>query len=92
MRRSIGETYKAPKGEVMEIKRSRSPASTAAAEATAAPPGGSLIALRLLVCTGHTSETLVTTPGPVPGQCSRFFVAAVRLLQQQYDLASEELT
>ena len=26
----------------------------------------------------------------VPGQCSRFFVAAVRLLQQQYDLASEE--
>ena len=37
VRRSIGETYKAPKGEVMEIKRSRSPASTAAAEATAAP-------------------------------------------------------
>jgi hypothetical protein len=28
--------------------------------------------------------------GPVPGQCSRFFVAAVHLLQQQYDLASEE--
>ena len=30
--------------------------------------------------------------GPVPGECSRFFVAAVRLLQQQHDLASEELT
>jgi hypothetical protein len=28
--------------------------------------------------------------GPVPGQCSRFFLAAVRLLQQQYDLAPEE--
>jgi hypothetical protein len=28
--------------------------------------------------------------GPVAGQCSRFFVAAVHLLQQQYDLASEE--
>ena len=28
--------------------------------------------------------------GPVPGQCSRFFLAAVRLLQQKYDLAPEE--
>jgi hypothetical protein len=26
----------------------------------------------------------------VPGQCSRFFVTALRLLQQQYDLAPEE--
>ena len=30
--------------------------------------------------------------GPVPGQCSRFFVAASSLLQPRYDLASEELT
>jgi hypothetical protein len=28
--------------------------------------------------------------GPVPGQCLRFFLAAVRLLQQHYDLAPEE--
>jgi hypothetical protein len=28
--------------------------------------------------------------GPVPGQCWRFFLAALRLLQQQYDLAPEE--
>jgi hypothetical protein len=28
--------------------------------------------------------------GPVPGQCSRVFVPAVRLLQQQYDLVAEE--
>jgi hypothetical protein len=28
--------------------------------------------------------------GPVPGQCSRFFLAALRLLQQQYDLAPEQ--
>jgi hypothetical protein len=28
--------------------------------------------------------------GPVPGQCSRVFVATLRLFQQQYDLAPEE--
>ena len=39
-----------------------------------------------------TATALRRSGGPVPGQCSRFFVAAVRLLQQQHDLASEELT
>jgi hypothetical protein len=37
-----------------------------------------------------TATVLRRSGGPVPGQCSRFFVAAVRLLQQRYDLASEE--
>jgi hypothetical protein len=37
-----------------------------------------------------TATVLRRSGGCVPGQCSRFFVAAVHLLQQQYDLASEE--
>jgi hypothetical protein len=37
-----------------------------------------------------TATVLRHSGGPVPGQCSRFFVAAVRLLQQQYDIASEK--
>ena len=37
-----------------------------------------------------TATVLRRSGGRAPGQCSRFFVAAVRLLQQQYDLASEE--
>jgi hypothetical protein len=37
-----------------------------------------------------TATVLRHSGGPVPGQCSRFFVAAVRLLQQQYDLIAEE--
>ena len=37
-----------------------------------------------------TATALRRSGGPVPGQCSRFFVAAVRLLQQRYDLLSEE--
>jgi hypothetical protein len=37
-----------------------------------------------------TATVLRRSDGRVPGQCSRFFVAAVRVLQQQYDLASEE--
>ena len=37
-----------------------------------------------------TASALHRSGGPIPGQCSRFFVAAVRLLQQQYDLAPEE--
>ena len=37
-----------------------------------------------------TATALRRSGGAVPGQCSRFFVAAVRLLQQQYDLAPEE--
>jgi hypothetical protein len=37
-----------------------------------------------------TATVVRRSGGPVPGQCSRFFVAAVRLLQQQYDLAPEE--
>jgi hypothetical protein len=37
-----------------------------------------------------TATVLRRSGAPVPGQCSRFFVAAVRLLQQQYDLAPEE--
>jgi len=39
-----------------------------------------------------TATAFRRSGGPVPGECSRFFVAAVRLLQQQHDLASEELT
>jgi hypothetical protein len=37
-----------------------------------------------------TATVLRRSGGPVPGQCSRFFVAAVHLLQQRYDLAAEE--
>jgi hypothetical protein len=37
-----------------------------------------------------TATVVRRSGGPVPGQCSRIFLAAVRLLQQQYDLASEE--
>jgi hypothetical protein len=37
-----------------------------------------------------TATVVRRSGGPVPGQCSRFFVAAVRLLQQQYDLIAEE--
>jgi hypothetical protein len=37
-----------------------------------------------------TATVLRRSGGPVPGQCTRFFVAAVRLLQQKYDLAPEE--
>ena len=37
-----------------------------------------------------TATILRRSGGSVPGQCSRFFLAAVRLLQQHYDLAPEE--
>ena len=37
-----------------------------------------------------TASVLRKSAGPVPGQCSRIFLAAVRVLQQQYDVASEE--
>ena len=37
-----------------------------------------------------TAAAFRRSGGPIPGQCLRFFVAAVRLLQQQYDLAPEE--
>jgi hypothetical protein len=37
-----------------------------------------------------TATVLRRSGGPVPGQCSRFFLAAVRLLQQRYDLLPEE--
>jgi hypothetical protein len=37
-----------------------------------------------------TASVLRKSAAPVPGQCSRIFLAAVRILQQQYDLASEE--
>jgi hypothetical protein len=37
-----------------------------------------------------TATVVRRSGGPVPGQCSRFFVAAVRLLQQRYDLVAEE--
>jgi hypothetical protein len=37
-----------------------------------------------------TATILRLSGGPVPGQCSRFFVATLRLLQQRYDLVSEE--
>ena len=38
----------------------------------------------------ETATVMRRSGGPVSGQCSRFFVAAVRLLQQQYDLAPED--
>ena len=37
-----------------------------------------------------TATVLRKSAAPVPGQCSRIFLAAVRVLQQQYDLAPEE--
>jgi hypothetical protein len=37
-----------------------------------------------------TANVLRKSAGPVPGQCSRIFLAAVKVLQQQYDLAAEE--
>lgn len=37
-----------------------------------------------------TARVLRKSDAPVSGQCSRIFLAAVRVLQQQYDLASEE--
>jgi hypothetical protein len=37
-----------------------------------------------------TASVLRKSAAPVSGQCSRIFLAAVRVLQQQYDLASEE--
>ena len=37
-----------------------------------------------------TANIFRRSGGPVPGQCSRLFVAAVSLLQQRYDLLSEE--
>jgi hypothetical protein len=37
-----------------------------------------------------TATALRRSGGPVPGQRSRFFVAAVRLLQQRYDLRPED--
>jgi len=37
-----------------------------------------------------TASVLRKSAAPVSGQCSRVFVAAVRVLQQQYDLAPEE--
>ena len=37
-----------------------------------------------------TASVLRKSAGPVPGQCSRIFLGAVRVLQRQYDLASEE--
>ena len=49
------------------------------------------IADERVTCT-WTATALRRSGDPVPGQCSRFFVAAVRLLQPRYDLASEELT
>jgi hypothetical protein len=48
------------------------------------------IADQRVTCTWRATALRRSGGGPVPGQCSRFFVAAVRLLQQQYDLASEE--
>ena len=36
------------------------------------------------------SHSAPPSGGPVPGQCAHLFVAAVRLLQQQYDLAPED--
>ena len=36
-----------------------------------------------------TATALRHSGGPIPGQCSRFFVAAVSLLQQRYDLLPE---
>jgi hypothetical protein len=37
-----------------------------------------------------TATVVRRSGGPVPGQCSRFFIAVMRLLQQEYDLAPEE--
>ena len=37
-----------------------------------------------------TATVLRRSGGPVPGQCLRLFLAAMRVLQQQYDLAPEE--
>ena len=37
-----------------------------------------------------TATALRRSGGPIPGQCARFFVAALRLLQQRYDLLPEE--
>jgi len=37
-----------------------------------------------------TATVFRRSGGTMTGQCSRFFLAAVRLLQQQYDLAPEE--
>jgi hypothetical protein len=37
-----------------------------------------------------TASILRKSAAPVPGQCSRILLAAVRVLQQQYDLALEE--
>lgn len=37
-----------------------------------------------------TASILRKSAAPVPGQCSRLLLAAVRVLQQQYDLALEE--
>jgi hypothetical protein len=37
-----------------------------------------------------TATAVRRSGGPIPGQCSRFFLAAVRLLQQRYDLLPEE--
>jgi hypothetical protein len=42
------------------------------------------------VASTWTAIVVRRSGGSVPGQCSRFFVAAVRLLQQRDDLASEE--
>ena len=36
-----------------------------------------------------TATAVRRSGGPIPGQCSRFFVAATRLLQQRYDLLPE---
>jgi hypothetical protein len=51
--------------------------------------GVSVDAVEKAGCT-WTATVVRRSGGPVPGQCSRFFVAALRLLQQRYDLASEE--
>lgn len=37
-----------------------------------------------------TATVLRKSAAPASGQCSRIFLAAVRVLQQQYDLAPEE--
>jgi hypothetical protein len=42
------------------------------------------------VALSWTATALRRSGGPIPGQCARFFVAAVRLLQQRYDLLPEE--
>ena len=51
---------------------------------------GTPVADEKVACT-WTATFLRRSGGPVPGQCSRFFVAAaVRLLQQRYDLVPDE--